>query len=174
MLRDFRIRLLFHVGTTVSLLLIMVGVFLYLHADIKEKSDAIYGSRSDLYAQAQMIENYMSLKEDSVRAESALRKLQSVLPDKDGLYEAKAAFEQMARLRGVAFNWRFGEEQAATKTEPGNVSLEIITQGGYNEVVLFLQDIENSSFFINIIGADISRQGSQTNAVITAKIFFGE
>lgn len=172
MLRDYKARLLFHTGIIAGIVGTLSVIVLVLAKDISAQSNHIYDIKADLYKQSRMLSDYMKLKETSQEAEVMLKQLKSALPDKDGLYEAKSAFELMARRRGVAFNSRFGEEKASTATDPGEVELEIIAQGDYNSVVAFLKEFEESRYYLRVTGADISRQGSQTNAVIDAVLFF--
>lgn len=163
-----------HIGLTLFIVFGIGGIIFFLRSDIRKKSDTIYQARTSLYVQAKMLSEHMALKEDAIKADPLLLKLKSTLPDKDGIYQAKISFEQMARRRNIAFNWRFGDETPPSGTTPGSVQLEIIAQGGYNEVVAFLQDIEGSRYFLNITGADITRQGTQANSVIQASMFFVE
>ncbi len=172
MQRSFKFRLFSNLSFTLGIISIIAIAVFYLGFDISNKANLIGETRAKLFRRVVDITNLGKLKEQEKTAETALLKLNGVLPRRDSLFAVSRDFNDFARARGLSFGSKFGEEIAPKDEKPGFIRLEMNVTGDYTNIISFIKDIEASNYFVNLLNFEIVSQGVRFNAILNGEVFF--
>ncbi|MDP3697169.1 MAG: type 4a pilus biogenesis protein PilO [Candidatus Taylorbacteria bacterium] len=172
MQRSFKFRLVSNLSFALGIISTIAIAVFYLGFDISSKANVIHETRAKLFSRVVGITNLGKLKEQEKIAESAFLKLNSVLPKRDSLFAVSRDLNDFARVRGLSFGSKFGEEIAPKDGKPGFIRLEMNVTGNYTNIISFIKDVEASDYFVNLLNFEIVSQGVRFNAIINGEVFF--
>lgn len=154
-----------------SVLLLSLAVF-FLNRSINARVEEMRAQKRDLALRNRTIELLAGGNSDLKRAEPLLERLQSVLPAKDTLLAFSRDIKNFGKQFGVTVGFSFGVEKAGTESEPGTVSFSLSASGDYDNLIAFLEFLEQHPYFIRFDGIALGYQKESQYTITTSGVIF--
>lgn len=149
---------------TLAVLAAIVATLL-VSGDTERRLAALQELRLERAARAQAIASLVRLKADAPLAQAYLPALRSLLPDQDQALAVQRELRDLARARGLSFTFSFGASAPATETAPGAIAFQFTAGGPFDDLIAFLEAIEQSDRLIAFTESDVSFSNDTADAV---------
>lgn len=156
------------------MLLIISGLLFYLSGEISTVASRIYGIRSSNALIAADTTQITDLRSQAQQANPYLSKLTAALPTKTNIIVLSNTVDTIATKDGVNAGFRFGSEGQPNPSGLNYVDFQIGIQGSYDNVARFVQDLENSGYYLTIdnISLVLGSAGTNLDGVMNGRAFF--
>lgn len=166
MLYKLESRLVLQIATAVGLIGIIFVALLLTGIDTRNIAEEVVDARREVNMQVKRLSGLAELSEEAELAEPRLEVLRNVLPKRDELFSFPDEIAAFASGYGVGLSFSFRGE-----TER-NIGYNIVILGDYEEVVSFIEALEENFPFMSIEETSIFLQGEEYNARIKGNVFF--
>lgn len=169
----FKNKLLVNIVITILIVAGLTALLVFIGRNINQKTDEISAIRRELSSRLNAIQSLANLRQQSAQAKANFSVLQTLLPTKDELVNVPKELNALAKARKVELGFAFGNEIAATDSEPGFTAFNMTLSSSYDNLVGFLKSLEKSRFFIAVDSLDVTRdpQSQRLSALISGKVF---
>ncbi len=172
MSKEFKRELLIQVVMTVVLLAGVATILFYLGSRISTASQRIYRTRTEnalLNSEVAQISNLRGQEQEAKQYES---QLSSTLPSKSNVLVLSNTIDAIGTRDGVNVAFQFGAEGQKSANNLNYVEFEISVQGSYANITKFVQDVENSSYYLAIDNMSLVEGTGGLSGVINGKAYF--
>ena len=163
----FKKKLLIRVSIAAGIVAVFALFIILLNADINKRLVRIKEYKTELAIRTQTLAILAELQQEAKRAEPLMQELQSALPSRDELISLPRELEKIAKRNKVDFGFVFGQENPAQGNQAGTVRFTMTLAGTYQNLVLFLRELESSPYVVSIASIDVSRREKDTFAFAT-------
>jgi len=150
----------------IGLVGVVLASIIFVGVEVRSIAEDVSKNRVESDMRLSQLGELGRLKQEAEVAAKKTEILNSVLPDKDGLFSFPAQIESIAKDIGVEARFSFGVEGE------DNIGYALVGQGGYSEVVDLLKAIETEIPFITVSSLDIIETGKEYNMNINGNVFF--
>ncbi len=169
-LRSFKQRLIFQVFLVVLVLVVFITFLLLFRANINHQLSIIENIKSEIFQSSNSVENLSLLIGDWKKVKDYRDEVESLVPHKDDFVSLPKDIESMAKENNVSASFSFEDEDPSSKNkELKSIGFTINMRGRSNDVISFLEKIENKYHSINISILDYSFDRTNGNTKIFAK-----
>ncbi len=176
MTREFKKELLVGLGIIVASLVGFFIIFGQLEDKLASLSTSVSAAQANINHKAQLLADLAELKRNSGTANELKRKMESLLPERDQLYNYQKYLENLAVPRKLNFNFNFqGEPVASTPTAPGSAAFNLDISGSIDGILLFMRDAEQKTTrnIMSVENFDLVKSDSDTYRLqISGKAYF--
>ena len=165
---NFWKRLFLNVGASLGIIAVLVTLIFLLGVDIRNTAESVFADSSYADAKSRVAGDLSRLRDQYKAAEPVLSALTKKIPEKDSLLSFSVYIKSLAEKYNALSTLRFGEEDK----EMSAVKFSIRLEGGYSSVSNFINEIDKSPYFINVLSIDIVGQSNKYNATIDGNIMF--
>lgn len=150
--------------------------FLLLRANIQHQGDIIESLKERRVTLSSASENLSLLLKDWDQAKLYRDDVNNLVPDKDSLVALSRDFQSLASSRDVSLTFSFGKEQNPSGAGSlGSIEFTSTLTGSANNVLAFLEAVEQEYYSMRIDNLDFSRNtgsGGDTKVFMKGIIFF--
>lgn len=140
---------------------------------INNESEYISSTRSDLDRASSISAKLSEFRRNEDDIEAAVEQLDSHVPDRDVVLFVPTEVRDIARRHGLGYVFNFSGEDREVTDEIMSTNFDINVQGDYDDIMRFIDDLENTQYFINILNIDLmSRSSGSYDGVIRGIIYF--
>lgn len=169
-LRSFKQRLIFQIVLIVLVLAVFITFLLLFRANINHQLSIIEDIKSEIFQSSNSVENLSMLIGDWKVVKDYRDAIGSLVPHKDDFVSLPKDIEVMANANNVSTSFSFESEDPSSKNkELKSIGFTLNIRGESNDVISFLEKIENKYHSINISILDYSFDRANGNAKIFAK-----
>lgn len=176
MTNEFKKELMLGLGIIIASLIGFFVIFGQFENKLATLSTSVSSAQANINHKAQLLADLAELKRNSGKADEYKRKMESLLPDRDQLYNYERYLENLAVPRKLNFNFAFqGEPVASTPTAPGSATFNLDISGSMDSVLLFMKDAEigTTRNIMSIENFDLVRDsGDVYRLQISGKTYF--
>ena len=141
-------------------LLIIVGV------DTKNIAEKMTEMRTEINAQTKQSREITRLKGEAAIAEDKQKVLEAVFPKKDELFSFSNKITEIGTEKSVGTNFSFGSESSS------QIGYNLIAQGGYTNIIEFINALGSDIPFMNISSFDLVLGGGGYSVNLSGNVFF--
>ena len=174
MTREFKKELLVGLGIIVASLVGFFIIFGQLEDKLASLSTSVSAAQANINHKAQLLADLAELKRNSGTANELKRKMESLLPERDQLYNYQKYLENLAVPRKLNFNFQ-GEPVASTPTAPGSAAFNLDISRSIDRILLFMRDAEQKTTrnIMSVENFDLVKSDSDTYRLqISGKAYF--
>jgi hypothetical protein len=165
-------RLFIQLAIAVGSVLVLSLAVLFLNSHINSQVENMASQKRDIALRNRTVELLAGGNSDLKRAEPLLARLQSVLPAKDTLLAFSRDIKTFGKQFGVTVGFSFGVEKAGTESEPGTVNFSLSASGEYDDLMAFLDFLENHPYFIRFDGISLGYQKETQYTISTSGVIY--
>lgn len=173
---DFKKELIVGLGIILVSLVGFFVIFGQLENKLETLSASVGSAQININHKAQLLADLAELKRNSGRANEYKRKMESLLPERDQLYNYQRYLENLAVPRKLNFNFTFqGEPVASTPTTPGSALFTLDISGNIDGILMFMRDAEigTTRNIMSVENFDLARDaGDVYRLQLSGKTFF--
>ncbi|MEK7608198.1 MAG: hypothetical protein AAB495_01330 [Patescibacteria group bacterium] len=172
---EFRGRFIFNLSIIFGSILLGIGVLYILELQIEKTSVSIRNNRMRIAERSFALDNLAGLKRGEAAAESYKKKIDSLLPARDGLFGLGRFFEATARTYDMSASFSFqGSPTEPQDGRPGYVQFVLRTAGSEQNIQSLIKFFETQStqFLINIETIDLVPSSEGYRGDVFGKAFF--
>ncbi len=174
--QNFRKKVLVNTGIILSAFAIAAVLFSVLGGRLDAASAKIAADRNEAASRTYALENLSMLKTQEPEAAKYKEKLDTLLPNQDGLFSFITYLQGIAKLHQVDISFSYsGPAVAPVVGRPGYIPFTATLAGSSENIIAFIDDMESKSarFMVNFDTAELSGdRGSTYNATVKGKVFF--
>ncbi len=168
---DFKKALVRNISWSAAVLILMIAFLIFLGMDVSDRVALIKSQRQDLLLRLHAFDSLAALRSDVGRAEELSISLENSLPARDQLINFSNALEEIATDNGLEFGFSFESESASTETTPGINNFTITSQGTYANFVRFLNEVEDSRYFVGFSLIDLTSRNGEFAITMKGRVF---
>ena len=174
MLNDFQKKLILNIGIIVSAAVVFITAFYFLSDKIDILVKDISARKTLLASQSAEVDNLAKLKADQAQSINIKKRMDALLPTKNGILNFGKSVDALARVHSVSVGVITRDAAEATISAAGYSSFTINATGGLKDIRDFLSDLEfrAPSYLVSLDGIDISAQGGAYRADVSGRVFF--
>jgi len=143
-------KLAIHLSITIGVIVVLVGIIISSGSSIKEESLSIGSRRTEFAKKLSVVRALAEARAGLRRAESAERKLQNVIPEKEKLINLSQDLSRVAQRGDLGYTFSFIEEQQATAEAPGFVRFRLSLDGTFGQFVTFLENVKTFQYVTRV------------------------
>lgn len=157
-------------------LMFIIPTLIFLGKEVDERASTLRVNREKVGGESSTIARLASLKSASAEAEAGLAVMQKLIPPRDRLFSFPDYLEEKGDASRVTVNFDFaGGESPSGEGSAGNSPFRIASTGPFDNIVRYIESIENSnSFFVKLGAVDFTREGTQFSSGIGGLVYFYE
>ena len=170
----FRKKLLINSGIIFTII-VLVSVVLYIViSKFNSINSEILYYKEKAHASQKEINEFSSLKTDSVKAEAALLLMRKVTPLRDDLFMFRADMEKIASKNSLRSIFSFRNDTPGSENTLGYYNFNMTVEGDFDDILAFMKDVEGSLYLLELNQSLIKGSGNNTSGQFDGKIFYAE
>ena len=170
--RDLIIRLSIALGVLFVLFLINI----WLGSNLSNRANAIQLENGKAEFDRQAFQSLITLQEDSKKAKQYTTYLNTLLPDKDGLFAFRNRINAIGREEKMVLGFKFGSELPPSASLPPAVAFQLTASGPASGFDRLLNRLESSGYFVRLDSIEVTYGGTPSgetfNANFDGKVFY--
>ncbi len=171
-LTHFYKRLLIKLSIAAGLISVLSAGLVIFNSHLNKLVRQIDQEKAEITLRNRTIELIAGSNTDLKKADPLLARLQSIIPPKDQLIGFSRDISNYGKKFNVDVGFSFGTETAATATDSGSVNFTLSATGHFDDIISFLQFLEQLPYFIRFDGVTTSYQlNNQYNLTTTGAIY---
>ncbi len=169
---DFKKQLTTMFLISLAVIIVFGGAVLFLKSDIENRAKKIKNLKDTIVFNLNSAETMVVLQEGLDESKRYLPELQKYLIKKDQLLNLPKDISQSGRQNNLTSGLTFGEEISINGKEvrKTNFSLSLEGKAGMNDLINFLQTLENSNYFIKLSNIDYNQDGQSLRAFMSGQV----
>ena len=132
---DFKKRLILILSVSLSIILVLGGLFYYFHNDISKRVIKINSYRQELASRVSILNRIYVLEQEYTKSLPYFEKLAEALPTETEMVNLEEILKDLAGQNDLNLSFRFGLLNEATEQEPKNYSFNLILTGEKNNIL---------------------------------------
>lgn len=156
---DFKKNLYTNIGAIVAIVAVFVLFSILLRLNINHQISVINDIKTKRGFVSDSSSNLSLLVKQWNFVKDYVQQVSSLVPSKDSLVTFSKDINAIAQKKGVSLTFNFGTESgAATSGTLGSISFSATADGSANNLLAFLQDVENKYYSLKINVLEMSKQ----------------
>lgn len=173
-MNPFWTKLAINISVSFGIVFALSAAIFNLGKDIDKNSAKVFELNKNVSSRSTNLTEIARLKAATADLGPLLNKLKRALPDEDALLiDLAGDINTIARRYelGYGAGLKFGPT-ANVSTGLKSTSFDMNVQGGYQNIIKFLGDVESSGRFIGFTNLDIAIKGNQYTAALSGIIYY--
>ena len=160
---DFKKRLILILSISLSIILILGGLFYYFRNDISKRVIKIDSYRQELASRATILNRIHLLEQEHTKSLPYFEKLTGALPTETEMVNLEEVLKDLAGQNDLDLSFRFGLLNEATEQEPKNYSFNLILTGEKDNVLKWMDGLQKLNYTIRVDQIELSQTSSEIN-----------
>ena len=171
-MNDFKKRLILILSISLSIILILGGLFYYFYSDISKRVVKINSYRKEVASRATILNRIYLLEGESAKSLGYFEKLKDALPTETEMVGLEEVLKDLAGQNDLNLSFRFGLLNEATEQEPKNYSFNLVLSGGKDNILKWLDGFQSLDYVIRVDQIELTQTGSQEyNTKILGRVY---
>jgi Tfp pilus assembly protein PilO len=158
---DFKKKLILILSISLSIILVLGGLFYYFYNDISKRVIKINAYRQELASRASILNRIYVLEQEYKRSLPYFEKLTEALPTETEMVNLEEVLKNLAGQNDLDLSFRFGLLNEATEQEPKNYSFNLILTGEKNNILKWMDGLQKLNYTIRVDQIELSQTSSQ-------------
>ncbi|MCP6720406.1 MAG: hypothetical protein KJI72_03775 [Patescibacteria group bacterium] len=172
-MKTFRKRLTTELVVSLITIGVLVIGLLFFGFNVGKFTKKIVAARQELAERATSLQSLAILRSEySNKGEPYLNVLYNIIPLKDELIDLSKDFQSLAASERLDYGFTFVGETPATPGNLGSVRFSLSLGGSLNQLIDFIENLQNFRYLINLENIAMSGGASQTSMDIKGSVFF--
>ncbi|MEK7149737.1 MAG: hypothetical protein AAB757_02080 [Patescibacteria group bacterium] len=157
----------------IFIFILLTGIVV-LSSDVKNRTADFVRKQTEINDKLSAIESLAYFQSVQEQADKYLSQMDDYLITKDQLLiNFSEDINAIAGKNNIGFNIAFGQETEKTAIEPRktNISLTAQTAASFKNFIGFLEDLENSLYFVKLENFDLTQAGGQTGITLNGQVY---
>jgi len=154
---DFKKRLILILSISLSIILVLGGLFYYFHNDILKRVKEVNSYRKELASRASILNRIYVLEQEHTKSLPYFEKLTKALPTETEMVNLEEVLKNLAGQNDLNLSFRFGLLNEATEQEPKNYSFNLILTGEKNNVLKWMDSLQKLTYTIRVDQIELSQ-----------------
>ncbi len=171
-MEDFKKRLILTISISLSIILVLGGLFYYFHNDILKKVTKINSYRQELASRVSILDRIYVLEQEHTKSLSYFAKLEEALPTETEMVNLEEVLQNLAGQNDLNLSFRFGLLNEATEQEPKNYSFNLILTGEKDNILKWMDSLQKLNYTIRVDQIELTQTSSQKySAKILGRVY---
>ena len=158
---DFKKRLILILSISLSIILVLGGLFYYFHNDILKKVIKINTYRQELASRVSILDRIYVLEQEYTKSLPYFVKLTEALPTETEMVNLEEVLKSLAGQNDLDLSFRFGLLNEATEQEPKNYSFNLILTGEKDNILKWMDGLQKLNYTIRVDQIELTQTSSQ-------------
>ena len=168
----FKKRLILIISISLSIILILGGLFYYFYNDILKRVVKINSYRQEVVSRATILNRIQLLENEYTKSLAYFQKLREALPTETEMVGIEEILKNLADQNDLNLSFRFGLLNEKTEQEPKNYSFNLILSGKKNNILKWLDGFQALNYVIRIDQIELTQTGPEGyNAKILGRVY---
>ena len=169
---NFKKRLTLILSISLSIILVLGGLFYYFYSDISKRVVKINSYRQEVASRATILNRIYLLEGEHTKSLIYFEKLKDALPTETEMVSLEEVLKNLAGQNDLNLSFRFGLLNEETEQEPKNYSFNLILSGEKNNILKWLDGFQSLDYVIRIDQIELTQTGSQGyNTKILGRVY---
>jgi len=160
-MEDFKKRLILTISISLSIILVLGGLFYYFYNDILKKVIKINTYRQELASRVSILDRIYVLEQEYTKSLPYFIELEKALPTETEMVNLEEVLQDLAGQNDLNLSFRFGLLNEATEQEPKNYSFNLILTGEKNNILKWMDGLQKLNYTIRIDQIELTQTSSQ-------------
>jgi Tfp pilus assembly protein PilO len=157
---DFKKRLILTISISLSIILVLGGLFYYFHNDILKKVTKINSYRQELVSRVSILDRIYVLEQEHTKSLPYFTELKEALPTETEMVNLEEVLQDLAGQNDLNLSFRFGLLNEATEQEPKNYSFNLILTGEKGNILKWMDGLQKLNYTIRVDQIELTQTGS--------------
>ncbi len=157
---DFKKRLILILSISLSIILVLGGLFYYFRDDISKKVIEVNSYRQELASRASILNRIYVLEQEYTKSLPYFEKLAEALPTETEMVDLEEVLKDLAGQNDLNLSFRFGLFNEATEQEPKNYDFNLILTGENDNVLKWMDGLQKLNYIIRVDRIELSQTSS--------------
>ena len=157
---DFKKRLILILSISLSIILVLGGLFYYFYNDISKRVIKINSYRQELVSRASILNRIYVLEQEYKKSLPYFAKLTEALPTETEMVNLEEVLKNLANQNDLDLSFRFGLLNEATEQEPKNYSFNLILTGEKDNILKWMDGLQKLNYTIRVDQIELSQTSS--------------
>lgn len=163
--------------TELVISLITIGVLavglLFFGFNVSKFAKKIVAARQELVERSTSLQSLAILRSEyKNKGEPYLNVLYNIIPLKDELIDLSKDFQSLAANERLGYGFTFVGETPSTLSNLGSVRFNLNLSGSLDQLIDFIENLQNFRYLINLENISMSRGASQISMDVKGSVFF--
>lgn len=154
---DFKKRLILILSISLSIILVLGGLFYYFRNDISKRVIKINSYRQELASRASILNRIYVLEQEYKKSLPYFAKLTEALPTETEMVNLEEVLKNLAGQNDLDLSFRFGLLNEATEQEPKNYSFNLILTGEKDNILKWMDGLQKLNYTIRVDQIELSQ-----------------
>ena len=169
---NFKKRLTLILSISLSIILILGGLFYYFYSDISKRVVKINSYRQEVASRATILNRIYLLEGEHTKSLVHFEKLKNALPTETEMVNLEEVLKNLASQGDLNLSFRFGLLNEATEQEPKNYSFNLILSGEKNNILKWLDGFQSLDYIIRVDQIELTQTSSEKyNTKILGRVY---
>ncbi len=169
---SFKKRLVLILSISLSIILILGGLFYYFYSDISKRVVKINSYRQEVASRATILNRIYLLEGEHTKSLVYFEKLKNALPTETEMVSLEEVLKDLASQGNLSLSFRFGLLNEATEQEPKNYSFNLILSGEKNNILKWLDGFQSLDYIIRVDQIELTQTSSEEyNTKILGRVY---
>ncbi len=157
---DFKKRLILILSISLSIILVLGGLFYYFCNDILQRVTEINSYRQELASRASILNRIYILEQEYTKSLPYYEKLTEALPTETEMVNLEEILKDLASQNDLNLSFRFGLLNEVTEQEPKNYSFNLILTGEKDNILKWMDGLQELNRIIRVDQIELSQTSS--------------
>lgn len=162
---DFKKRLILIICISLSIILILGGLFYYFRQDIIKRVDKINSYRKELSSRTDILNRIQLLEQEYTKSLTYFEKLKKALPTETEMVDLEGVLKDLAGQNNLDLSFRFGLLNTATEQEPKSYSFNLILSGEKDNILKWLDGFQKLDYIVRLDQIELTQTSSEKGKV---------
>ncbi|HZI95598.1 MAG TPA: hypothetical protein VFD40_00210 [Candidatus Paceibacterota bacterium] len=168
----FKKRLTLILSISLTIILILAGLFYYFYSDISKRVVKINSYRQEAASRATILNRIYLLEGESTKSLVYFEKLKDALPTETEMVGLEEILKNLAGQNDLNLSFRFGLLNEATEQEPKNYSFNLILSGEKGNILKWLDGFQSLDYVIRVDQIELTQTSSEEyNTKILGRVY---
>jgi len=158
---DFKKRLILILSISLSIILVLGGLFYYFRNDILKRATKINSYRQELASRVSILDRIYVLEQEYTKSLPYFVKLTEALPTETEMVNLEEVLKSLAGQNDLDLSFRFGLLNEATEQEPKNYSFNLILTGEKDNILKWMDGLQKLNYTIRVDQIELTQTSSQ-------------
>jgi len=160
-MEDFKKRLTLTISISLSIILVLGGLFYYFHNDILKKVTKINSYRQELASRVSILDRIYVLEQEHTKSLPYFTEIEKALPTETEMVNLEEVLQDLAGQNDLNLSFRFGLLNEATEQEPKNYSFNLILTGEKVNILKWMDSLQKLNYTIRLDQIELTQTSSQ-------------
>ncbi len=171
----FQKKLLIQGGSTLAIILALLGGIIYFGSEIGNNSDEIAALRRELAQRSHALNSLAALRSEyRTKAQADLAAMSLYVPTEEQLINLRQEFQVLAAKSDLAISYTFLSDTAPTAASFGAYNFRLDLTGDFDKLVSFIDTLQRFRYLSDFRGFSITRGGAKSTMGLSGIVYYHE